>query len=158
MNIKNSRGFTIIEVLVSMLILSFGVLSLGVLQITALQNTQGGYLRSQATILAYDIVDSMRANIPAVTDGDYRLTFEAETPAAVDCYGDEADCSTDQMASADLERWRTVLGNYLPAGDGQVGTVDIGDSTQVTVSITWVDPYSVESGNEQLVMLAELPQ
>ncbi len=158
MNIKNSRGFTIIEVLVSMLILSFGVLSLGVLQITALQNTQGGYLRSQATILAYDIVDSMRANIPAVTGGDYRLTFEAQTPAAVDCYGDEADCSTDQMASADLNRWRTVLGNYLPSGNGQVGTVDIGDSTQVTVSITWVDPYSVESGNEQLVMLAELPQ
>ena len=158
MDIKNSRGFTIIEVLVSMIILSFGVLSLGVLQLTALQNTQGGYLRSQATILAYDIVDSMRANIPAVTGGDYRITFAAGTPAAVDCYGDAADCSTDQMASADLTRWRTMLSNYLPAGNGQVGTVDIGDSTQVTVAITWVDPYSVESDNEQLNLLAELPQ
>jgi type IV pilus assembly protein PilV len=158
MNIKNSRGFTIIEVLVSMVILSIGVLGLGVLQLASLQNTQGGYLRSQATILAYDIVDSMRANIPAVTGGNYRITFEAETPEGADCYGDAADCSTDQMASSDLNRWRTVLGNYLPAGDGQVGTVDIGDSTQVTVSIRWVDPYSVESGNEQLVLLAELPQ
>jgi hypothetical protein len=51
-----------------------------------------------------------------------------------------------------------MLSNYLPAGNGQVGTVDIGDSTQVTVAITWVDPYSVESGNEQLNLLAELPQ
>jgi len=158
MGIKNSRGFTIIEVLVAMVILSVGVLGLGVLQLTALQNTQGGYLRSQATILAYDIVDSMRTNIPAVTGGDYRITFNAETPATVNCYGSEADCSTNQMASADLNRWRTVLSNYLPAGNGQVGTVDIGGTTQVTVAITWVDPYSVESGNEQMVLLAELPQ
>ena len=158
MDIKNSKGFTIIEVLVSMVILSVGVLGLGVLQLAALQNTQGGYLRSQATILAYDIVDSMRANIPAVTGGNYRITFEAETPASVNCYGEVADCSTNQMASADLNRWRTVLGNYLPAGNGQVGTVNIGGTTQVTVAITWVDPYSVESGNEQMVLLAELPQ
>ncbi len=158
MDIKNSRGFTIIEVLVAMVILSVGVLGLGVLQLTALQNTQGGYLRSQATILAYDIVDSMRANIPAVTGGDYRITFAAETPAAFDCYGLEVDCATNQMASADLNRWRTVLANYLPAGNGQVGTVSIGGTTQVTVVITWVDPYSVESGNEQMVLLAELPQ
>ncbi len=158
MYIKNSRGFTIIEVLVAMAILSFGVLSLGVLQLTALQNTQGGYLRSQATILAYDIVDSMRANIPAVSGGDYRITFATETPATVECYGEAADCSTIQMASADVNRWRTALGNYLPAGNGQVGTADIGGTTQVTVAITWVDPYSVESGNEQMVLLAELPQ
>lgn len=158
MDIKNSRGFTIVEVLVAMVILSFGVLGLGVLQLTALQNTQGGYLRSQATILAYDIVDSMRANIPAVTGGDYRITFTAETLATVDCYDSEIDCSTNQMASADLKRWRTVLSNYLPAGNGQVGTVNIAGTTQVTVEITWVDPYSVESGNEQMVLLAELPQ
>ena len=158
MDIKHSRGFTIIEVLVAMVILSFGVLSLGVLQLSALQNTQGGYLRSQATILAYDIVDSMRTNIPAVTSGDYRIAFAADTPATVNCYGALADCSTNQMASADLNRWRTVLSNYLPAGNGQVDTVTIGGTTQVTVAITWLDPYSVESGNEQMVLLAELPQ
>ena len=83
MVIKSSRGFTIIEVLVSMVILSIGVLGLGMLQMAAMQNTQGGYLRSQATILAYDIIDSMRANIPAVTGGDYHITMAAATPAAV---------------------------------------------------------------------------
>ncbi len=158
MVIKHSKGFTLIEVLVSMVILSIGVLGLGVLQLAAMQNTQGGYLRSQATILAYDIIDSMRANTPAVSGGDYGITFAAATPTAVDCRGLVADCSTAQMATADLNRWRTVLGNYLPAGSGQVDTLDLGNMTRVTVAVAWLDPYSAESGNEQIVLVTELPQ
>jgi len=158
MNINNSSGFTIIEVLVAMVILSIGVLGLGVLQLTALQNTQGGHLRSQASILAYDIIDSMRANFPAVTGGDYRITLAAAIPATVDCYGSAADCTTNQMASSDLNRWRTLLDNYLPAGKGQVELLDLGGTTQATVTVQWVDPYSAESGNEQLVLISELTQ
>ena len=155
---KHSKGFTILEVLVSMVILSIGVLGLGVLQLTSLQNTQGGYMRSQAPILAYDIIDSMRANIPAVTAGNYRILANAQTPAPINCYGLLVDCSTVQMATSDINRWRTVLANYLPAGNGQVGTVDNGGTTQATVTITWVDPYSAEGGPEQMVLLADLPQ
>ena len=158
MLIKNSKGFTIVEVLVAMVILSIGVLSLGLLQLTAVQNTQGGHMRSQATILAYDMIDSMRANIPAVANGDYRILFAQATPVTVDCYGTLANCTTGQMATSDLNRWRNVLANYLPAGSGQVSTVNIGITTQVIVAITWVDPYSAESGNEQLVLVSELGQ
>ena len=159
MLIKKTNGFTIIEVLITMVILSIGVLGLGLLQLTAMQNTQGGYLRSQAAILAYDIIDSMRANIPAVTAGNYGLAFTAVTPAAVDCYGLAANCTTLQMASSDLNRWRTVLATYMPSGNGQVTTVDLGGgTTQVTVAVVWIDPYSAESGNEQLVLVAELRQ
>ena len=118
MLIKKTNGFTIIEVLITMVILSIGVLGLGLLQLTAMQNTQGGYLRSQAAILAYDIIDSMRANIPAVSAGNYGLAFTAATPAAVDCYGLAANCTTLQMASSDLNRWRTVLATYMPSGNG----------------------------------------
>ncbi len=158
MSIKKNEGFTIIEVLITMVILSIGVLGLGLLQLTAMQNTQGGYLRSQATILAYDIIDSMRANVPAVTAGNYALAFTAATPAAVACYGLAANCTTLQMASSDLNRWRTVLATYMPSGNGQVTTVDLGGTTQVTVAVVWIDPYSAESGNEQLVLVAELRQ
>ena len=158
MNIKNSSGFTIIEVLVAMVILAIGVFGLGILQLTALQNTQGGHLRAQASILAYDIIDSMRANIPAVTGNDYGITLAAETPATVNCYGSGADCLTNQMASSDLNRWRTLLDNYLPAGNGQVESLDLGGTTQVTVTVQWIDPYSAESGNEQVVLISELTQ
>ncbi|MFQ6005665.1 MAG: type IV pilus modification protein PilV [Woeseia sp.] len=163
MVIKNSKGFTIIEVLVSMVVLSIGVLSLGLLQLTAIQNTNGGYLRSQATILAYDITDAMRANIPAVTAGDYRMANVAGQPTAptianVNCRGPVADCTTRQMATSDLDRWRNVLATYLPGGAGQVNTVDIGGTTQVTVTVSWVDPYSANRGAEQLVLVSEIRQ
>ncbi len=141
-----------------MVILSIGLLGLGVLQLTSVQNTQGGYLRSQATILAYDMIDSMRANIPAVASGAYQITFAQAAPVAVDCYGVGANCTTGQMATSDLSRWRNVLGNYLPAGSGQVSTLNIGITTRVTVAVNWIDPYSAESGNEQLVLVSELGQ
>jgi type IV pilus assembly protein PilV len=158
MNVNKTAGFTIVEVLVSLVILSIGVLGLGVLQLTSLQNTQGGYMRAQATILAYDITDSMRANIPAVTAGNYNIALAAAAPVAVNCYGLAADCTTVQMANADINRWRTLLGNYLPTGNGQVATVDLGGTTQVTVAVTWLDPYSAENGTEQVVLTSEFPQ
>jgi type IV pilus assembly protein PilV len=158
MVIRNSKGFTIIEVLIAMVVLSIGVLGLGMLQLTSMQNTQGGYLRSQASILAYDIIDSMRANIPAVTNGDYAIAFAQATPGTVSCYTAIANCSTVQMANSDINRWRTVLGTYLPAGSGQVTTLNLGTTTRVTVDITWLDPYSAETGAEQLTLVSELGQ
>jgi len=153
---KNSKGFTLIEVLVSLVILSIGILGLGILQLTSLQNTQGGYLRSQATIHAYSIIDSMRSNIPSVTAGNYALAMNADAPQAVSCYGLEADCSRAQMATADLSRWRTVLDAHLPNGGGQIATVDLGDTTQVTIQVQWIDPYSAADGNETLTLVSEL--
>ena len=159
MNTRKQNGFTIIEVLIAMVLLAVGVLGLGVLQMTAMQNTQGGYLRSQATILAYDVIDAMRANIPSVNAGDYDIAFATATPVPADCYGIGADCNTGEIAGADISRWRTVLQAYLPSGNGQVETVDAGGgTTEVTVSIQWMDPYSAESGNEQLVLVSELPR
>jgi type IV pilus assembly protein PilV len=152
----SEKGFTLIEVLVSMVILSIGLLTLVAMQLTAMQNTQGGYLRAQASMVAYDIMDRMRANIPAVTNGDYDLAAGAPAPAMPACTGIEADCSTDEMADFDLALWRTVAGIYLPGGDGSVVTVDNGGSTQVTVNLTWTDPYSAGDGVEQLAMVAEL--
>ncbi len=158
MHRNKAKGFTIIEVLVSLVILSIGVLALGILQIASIQNTQGGYMRSQATFLAYDMVDSMRANIPAVTNGNYNLTFATATPTAVNCYGPAADCASGQMATSDINRWRTVLANYLPSGNGQITTVINATTTRVTVSVQWLDPFTAEGGNEQVSLLAELRQ
>ena len=159
---KKSQGFTLLEVLVSLVILSIGVLGLGIVQLTSLQNTQGGYLRSQATIHAYSIIDAMRANTPAVTAGNFDIAFGAVMPEAIRCYGLEVDCSTQQMASSDLNRWRTILDAQLPDSSASVGTEDLGLTTRVTINVSWRDPYSSidgeDDGLETVALVTELPR
>ena len=139
-----------------MVILSIGILALSVLQLSSLQNTSGGHMRSQANLLAYDIIDAMRANPPAVAADAYELELDADTPQGVDCYGIEANCTTAQLAVADLNRWRTVLATYLPNGTGQVVTNGGGGGVvaSATVTVQWTDPYSANDGPEQISLQA----
>ncbi len=164
---RREDGFTIIEVLVSLLILSVGLLGLAALQVVGLQNTQGGAHRSQAVNLAYDITDRMRTNPAAVTAGNYNLAAPVTTGMGapnpgpivlVDCFGAAANCSAAQMAAHDLGQWQTQLGAYLNAGTGAIATVDNGTTTQVTVTIQWADVYTVASGNEIATFTTELPR
>ncbi len=153
-----SRGFTLIEVLVSLVILAIGLLGLAVMQVAAMQNTQGSSLRAQAVLMAYDIVDRMRANIVGANNGDYDIGVDDAAPAAPVCLGVAADCDTAQLGQFDLAQWRTSLNAYLPSGTGSIETVDIGDTTLVTINVRWLDPYSAEAGAELLTISAELPQ
>ncbi|GAB6041026.1 type IV pilus modification protein PilV [Endothiovibrio diazotrophicus] len=60
---NRSRGFTLLEVLVALLVLSVGLLGLANLQILGLRSTQGAFLRSQATLLAEELAEKMRATV-----------------------------------------------------------------------------------------------
>ncbi len=167
-------GFTIVEVLVSLLILSVGLMGLATLQVVGLQNTQGGAQRAQAAFLAYDITDRMRTNPAAVTAGSYNLAAQVNNTALqgmgggmgpgpgtivmVDCFGAAANCSATDMAAHDLGQWQTQLGAYLNAGTGAIATVDNGTTTLVTISIQWADAYTVNTGNEIATFTAELPR
>jgi type IV pilus assembly protein PilV len=158
MNATESRGFTLIEVLVSMVILAIGLLGLAVLQIASMQNTQGGYLRAQATLLAYDIIDRMRANIPGVSAGNYDIALADPAPGGPSCLGAAADCNVVDLGQFDVDQWRASLGAYLPDGKGSIAAADIGATTLVTVNVQWIDPYSANKGAEQLNLVAELMQ
>ena len=57
-----SRGFSMIEVLVALIVLALGLLGFALLQTMNLRYTQSANYRTQATNLAYDLLDQMRAN------------------------------------------------------------------------------------------------
>ncbi len=158
MNRHRSAGFTLIEILVSLIIMAVGMLGLVGLQLAASQNTQGGYLRGQAALMAYDITDRMRGNTGAVTTGAYNIAAGVQLAPGVSCIGIAADCNTAQLALADLVEWRNHLAVYMPGGNGAVATVDNGTTTTVTVTVIWTDPYSANTGPEQTVIVAELPK
>jgi len=130
-------GFSLIEVLVTMLLLAIGMLGLASLQASTLRNGHSSYLRSQATIQAYDMADRIRANAQAVTAGDYDAI--AGTPVDPGCL--TAGCTPAEMAQYDAFEWNTTNAALLPQGAGTVAGAGAG--SVFTISITWNE---VEAG------------
>ncbi len=128
---SSERGATLIEVLVALLVLSVGLLGLAGLQMTSLQSNQSAYYRSQATVLAYDITDRMRANRTEALNGvyDHALTNKA-------C--DLALTPAGSLAQRDLAEWLNSLSCLLSA-DAKGSIVRDSNTRQFTISIEWDD-------------------
>ncbi len=114
-------GFTLLEVLVAMVVLSVGLLSLAGLQVIGLRTGHSSYLRTQATIQSYDMIDRMRANENGVISGGYNKPTQTASAGAehTDCETVNG-CSTVSMAAHDLFRWNQAISDVLPGGIGVV--------------------------------------
>lgn len=138
------QGFTLIEILVAVLVLSLGVLGLVGMEGLALKNNLGAYQRSQASILAYDLADKMRANAKGAeingTTNDYIDAMPARgaehANACVSYSGAlPGGCSVKQIAERDLFEWFQKLDAVLP---GAVGSLAVSSGIK-TLTISWDD-------------------
>ena len=120
MSLRTAKSFqtgsTLIEVLVSLLVLSGGLLSMGGLQTVSLKNNQSAYYRTQATVYANDIAERMRGNIAAVDAGAYNNVVGAATSACFTAAG----CTPAQMAAQDILDWGASITTALPGGTSVV--------------------------------------
>lgn len=140
-------GVSLIEVLVAMLVVSFGVLALSGLMTNAARYGKTSEFRAVATLLANDAADRMRANIPGVRAGSYELTaayeWLSEPPAAVaGCTEAASSCDAAGLAAKDLAEWRRSLFFGLPGGAGYIDVSD--DFAAADVWVAWIDPAAVE--------------
>src|SRR5499427_10450192 len=116
-------GFTLLEVLIALLVLSIGLLGIGKLMMLSARANDSAYMRSQATALAYTMLDAMRANRQAAIVQGYD-TAMGVFPVATGCGTTvAAPCNSSQQAQNDLSQWGTSLAAALPAGQGSVATV-----------------------------------
>ncbi|MGE3296761.1 MAG: type IV pilus modification protein PilV [Porticoccaceae bacterium] len=120
-------GVGLIEVLIAALVFAIGLLGLARLEIANLATNHGAQLRSQATTLAYDIVDRMRANRDAALNGDYDIDI-----------GDAAPAGTT-VAATDLQQWKADAAGQLPQGDGAIARAVASGVTRFTVTVQWDD-------------------
>ena len=139
-----ARGFTLLEVLVALLILSIGLLGLAGMFSSGMRSNGGAYMRTQATLLAYDIADRMRANGAGLFAVDYE-PFNGTAPSSpqhcATVGGSSAtDCNAAQMAQFDLAQWVNELKNRLPSGTGKITLASDGLTYLITVS--WDDKNS----------------
>jgi type IV pilus assembly protein PilV len=131
---RRQQGFSMLEVLIAMLVIGIGMLGIAGLIITNLKNNHSAYSRGQATILANDIVDRMRAN-RTVAQGDkakYEILVTADSPTG-----------KSTVNEADVTEWRKALSDSLKDGRGGIKFTPDGN---VQVTVQWDDSRASKDG------------
>lgn len=136
-------GFTMIEVLVAIVVLAVGLLGLAGLQATSLKNSTSSYARTQAQLLAYDMLDRMRSNLQGVANGAYNDLLST-TPTDPNCIS--SGCSVAQIAQYDAYEWSSLLQQTLPAGTGLVE--GNGPGSIFTITVMWDDEHTGATGTD----------
>ncbi|MCP5137378.1 MAG: type IV pilus modification protein PilV [Gammaproteobacteria bacterium] len=137
----SQAGFTLIEVLVSLIVLSVALLGLAHMQLAGLRFAQDATYRTQATILAADMVNRILANqaatgIPGGTESyaDNPTVANSSIDSPLDCLSTE--CSAVALANYDVAVWRRMIANRIPSGSG---IIESGDGLSYTITVDWWD-------------------
>lgn len=125
------RGVGLIEVLITVLLLSTALLALSSLQVRSLQFNNSAYIRSQANIFAYDIVDRIRI-AKTITPDQFNIGFDDALPTGI------------AQQELEVKQWRTNLSNSIAGAKGKIDCSAVGFCT---IQIRWAEQNS--SGNAQ---------
>lgn len=124
-------GFSMLEVLVAILVLSSGLLGMATLITVGMRGNNTAYFRSIAIQQTSDIADRIRANLAGARAGNYDA-LTAVIPVSSDCV--VAHCNAAQMSIYDHAQWNTANSILLPGGMGTVtGTL----ATGFLVTLSW---------------------
>ncbi|MCV6637846.1 type IV pilus modification protein PilV [Candidatus Albibeggiatoa sp. nov. NOAA] len=137
---QHNAGFSMLEMMIALLILSIGLIGIASLQARGQQFNHSAYVRTQAAFLAYDIMDRMRANKDNLDNnnadnGSYAFKEGACPEANISC--DTTACSVTDIVSYDLGSWCQSLESTLPLGKGEISW-DTNDSLY-TITIYWTE-------------------
>lgn len=130
-----SAGFTLIEILVAVLILSIGLLGLAGLQANSLRFNTDSSILTQATYIANDMADRMRANASSLAA--YPVEGGAQKS---NCYA-AGGCSPAEMVANDVFEWNEALAT-LPGGQGTITALGGG---LFTITVMWDERRDVDA-------------
>ncbi len=129
---QRQAGFSLLEVLIALVIMSVGLLGFAGLYVESMQAGRTSIFRHNAVTLASDVADRIRAN---PTGGvDYQGAGGNNN-----CVLGNVDCNPSQMAANDIDLWKTQAGNMLPGGDVVIIFDDNVDPPTYQIDITWVE-------------------
>lgn len=169
---SRQSGFSLIEVMVALLIISIGLLGVAKMQALAIGNTKTASSRSIAAIHAASLSSAMHANKAywaaglapsSVQVNGTVLTDSTLGGQATDCVS--SSCTAVQMAGYDLKSWGTAL-QQLPSGAGGVTcSTAVGLPIVCSVTVSWAEKYiglnqatlttSQQTSTQSLVLLVQ---
>ncbi|CAH9063697.1 hypothetical protein PSECIP111951_02954 [Pseudoalteromonas holothuriae] len=106
--LKNS-GFTLLEVLIAFMVLSFGLLGAVALQAKAKQASFDAMQRAAAIALANDIVQRLRVNDTLALSANYKVVFNSTTTLSPVTRCFSTQCNSATIAAMDIEHWRQAI-------------------------------------------------
>lgn len=142
---SRQSGVTLVEVLVSMLIMALGMVSLAALQTFTLKYQMGSVQRAQLSGLLSDYTERVRSNLlqapgqqpasPYLMAATWTQQATAAPPAiAKDCASEA--CVAAELAAFDMAQWRARVRNELPQGSVRV---DASGNNGMTITFMWSD-------------------
>lgn len=148
-----AKGFTLLEVLIALVVLSIGMLGIGALYVSSLQSARTAIVRTKAVTFAADLADRIRSNRAG-------LAAYAGAPTDFGCADTTANttvlCTPAQMASHDLFLWRQLLDsprNGLPDAQAIV-TFTAGSPAIYEIRISWTE--AGDAARQEYVMRVDI--
>jgi type IV pilus assembly protein PilV len=144
----NTKGFTLVEVLVALVVMTVGMLGIAALYVEGLRLSRTSIYRMNAINLASDMADRIRTNfaVPA--------SYAGNGPGANNnCVNSAVNCTPDQLAADDWFRWLETINNRMPPGT--TGVVDVslaGPVPQYDVTVTWPETGRTDPVSHTLVL------
>jgi type IV pilus assembly protein PilV len=137
---QQCSGFSLVETLVTLIIISVGLLGVVGMQVAGIKNNQSAYYRTQATILASDMADRLRFNSDRAADynGFNTTSSNAAVPSA--CAG-TLGCSDSNLVTMDKAEWTNLIKGtngivLLPNATGSIALV-AGTTNRYTITVNW---------------------
>jgi type IV pilus assembly protein PilV len=145
-------GFTLVEVLIALVILSVGMLGIAALFLESLKASRTALLRTQAVVLAADMADRIRANRYIAAGGGYYDPSLVTASLVAACETAGSSCSPSQMFANDLYRWQNAVAAVLPGGGATVNFAFVSSQPTYTITITWTDTGTTNAGTYELTV------
>lgn len=136
---RSESGFTMVEAMVALVVLTIGLLGIAALLLKSLQSGRTATYRTQAVNLAADLADRIRMNRTA--QAAYGTAFDDVEVAVATCET-TGGCDDADLASTDLFNWKESLADRLPDGEGQVVVtlpVAAGEPANYVVTVQWAE-------------------
>lgn len=137
---RAQRGFTLLEVLIAIVILSVGLLGVAGMQASGMRTNKAAYNRTVATAMAMDMIDRIRAN-PRAIDEYNNFDTENGIPTKQACINNATGCTPAELAMHDKYEWGQPLDSedkkILPDGRGHINI----QNDQVTITILWQETH-----------------